>query len=118
MIHSFIDLFSNYFQQYFQIFVGNQIYRSGKLILLSSKEFYIKFIYIDKKNNKQKHCEIPIPYNTTILDNKIILDYTNETFCNNDKNLLLSLQTINNSYNHHAFYNKKIIIKFGDVDLI
>ncbi len=111
-----IDQFSNFFQQYFQIIVNDQIYRTGKLILLNHKEFYLKLIYIDKKHNKQRTVEIPLPYNFLIKNNEIILDYTNDTFCNKNEDLFLNIKKINTNYNHHPFYNKKILLKFSNID--
>lgn len=111
-----LDILSNFFQQNFQIIINNQIYKSGKLILLSHKEFYIKLIYLDKKHNKQRTFELPLPFDFELNNNILILDYTNNTFCNNNSNLLIELQKINNNYNHHAFYNKKIILKFSNLE--
>ena len=109
-----IEVLSEHFQQYFQIIVNDQVYRCGKLINISYKEIYIKLLYIDQKHNKQRNYEILNPFNYNFDKDKIILDYTLNTFCNNNEDLMLNLKKINTNFNHHIFYNKKITINFSN----
>ena len=109
-----IEVLSEHFQQYFQIIVNDQVYRCGKLINISHKEIYIKLLYIDQKHNKQRNYEILNPFNYNFDKDKIILDYTLSTFCNNNDDLMLNLKKINTNFNHHIFYNKKITINFSN----
>lgn len=113
-MYKLINILSNYFQYNFEIICDNKKYKEGKLILISDKEFYIKFNYIDKKHNKTKLFEFPLPYNI-IYDKKnncIELDYTFKTLCGENYELLLSIKKIDSSPSKHLFYDKIVKIKF------
>lgn len=61
------------------IYHNNKILREGRLILFSVKDFYLHFTL--QINNTTKHFEIPYPFETTIINNNLILlDYSLSSF--------------------------------------
>lgn len=53
------------------IYSGNKILREGRLILFSTKDFYLHFT-IDNKGTI-KHFELPYPFNVVKVDSKLFL---------------------------------------------
>ena len=111
---SLLNIFTHYFQYNFSIKINNIIVKEGKIIFVSLKDFNIKFNYIDKKRNKMKLFEFPLPFDFIFKkdENKLILDYTINTFCNKNYDLLLDIKKIDDKKNYHQFYNKLITITF------
>jgi len=72
---------NQFLQQKVYFTVNGKTIKAGKLVLFCIKDFYLVFtLHIQQT---KKIFEIPYPYAFLIRDNKIILDYTLETFCHN-----------------------------------
>ena len=110
-IDQLLQIFTNFFQSDFELLIDGNVYKSGKFINLSAKEFFIKFLFLDKKRNKQKHIEIPAPYKFELNNNILTLDYTLSTLCDNNDNILIEINKVNLT-NPSVFYNKKITFVF------
>lgn len=113
-MYNFTESLYDYFLKDFSIICNGDIVYTGKLRLISNKDFYIIFSYADTKG-KIKTLEIPYPYNVKMVDDDVFeLDYTIDTMCNIKtefnklKYILLGL----NQDNKHKFYNSKVYLNF------
>jgi len=62
--------------------------KKGRLLLFCVKDFFCTFTLLcEEKNNKKILYEIPYPFGITVLENKIIFDYTLKKFCRNNTSL-------------------------------
>lgn len=111
---NFTESLYDYFLKDFSIICNGDVVYTGKLRLVSNKDFYIIMSYADTKG-KIKTLEIPYPYNVVMVDDDIFeLDYTINTMCNTKtefnklKYIVLGL----NQDNKHKFYNNKVYLNF------
>jgi len=59
-----------------------KILKKGKLILFCIKDFFCVFTLLcEEKKNKKIVYEIPYPFDLHINNDKLIFDYTINTFC-------------------------------------
>lgn len=83
--------------------------KSGKLILFSARDFFCIFTFLDHTKNKKVVYEIPYPFGLERGENKLIFNYTLETFCEKSidfRNKVQSFQFKKVS----KFFNKKLIV--------
>lgn len=111
LFSNIIDIFSHHFQSNFEMKIDDRIIKNGKFINIQEKDCFVKLLYTDRKHDKIKSIELPVPYKITTNNNEIIFDYTLKTLCGNNENLMLNIKKIRSS-NHSIFYNKNIVLKF------
>jgi hypothetical protein len=88
--------------------LNSKILKEGKLVLFSEKDYYL-YLYLKHGNSQQKKIEIPYPFDITIKDNYLILDYTLASISKNDSELYYRLMSLNQK-NNSKFYNNKILL--------
>lgn len=77
---------NTFLQKKVRFLLDTKVLKEGKILLFCIKDFYCIFtLIIEAKNNKKMIYEIPYPYSIEVLQNKIIFDYTVETFSRGDK---------------------------------
>lgn len=117
MIKSVEQLY-NYFLRQFEIRYDNVIAYSGKLRLISMKDYLVCFSYTDNKD-KIKSLDFPFPYKFTYIGDDIFeLDYTLDTLCNckGNFNSLKATLSVLNLDNKQKFFDKKVYLKFIKTD--
>jgi hypothetical protein len=88
----------------------NKIVKKGKLILFCVKDFFCVFTLIcEEKNNKKIIYEIPYPFALNALNNKVIFDYTVNTFCEKNKQVVDIIRTLGIEKTSKLF-NKRLSI--------
>jgi len=88
----------------------NKIVKKGKLILFCVKDFFCVFTLIcEEKNNKKIIYEIPYPFALNVLNNKVIFDYTVNTFCEKNKQVADIIRTLGIEKTSKLF-NKRLSI--------
>ena len=113
-----IDQLYEYFLRNFEIYYDDVLMYSGKLRLISMKEYLICFSYSDNKD-KIKVLDFPFPYKFTYMGDDIFeLDYTLNTLCNckDDFNSLKVMLSVLNLDNKQKYFNKKVYLKFIKVN--
>lgn len=85
----FETLFDPFILHDIEIIHKDKILKSGKLKLVSVKNHVIKFYFV--QNGFLKNIELYYPFDITITDNYIILDYSIKKFA--DNNILLFAYT-------------------------
>jgi len=101
---------NNFLQKKVRFLLDTKVLKEGKLLLFCIKDFYCIFTLISEtKNNKKILYEIPYPFNLEHTKEKIVFDYTVETFCRGDKNIR---DTINRIKTKKPFklFNRKVTI--------
>jgi hypothetical protein len=83
--------------------------KAGKLILFSIRDFFCIFTLADSVKNKRIIYEIPYPFSITSEDSKMIFDYTEETFCENNKEIQRVFKTLLPKKQSKLF-NKKLVV--------
>lgn len=83
--------------------------KSGKLILFSARDFFCIFTFLDHAKNKKVVYEIPYPFSISSESNKLIFNYTLETFCEKNVDFQNKVQTFNFK-KVSKFFNKKLIV--------
>ena len=88
----------------------HKIVKKGKLILFCIKDFFCIFTLIcEEKNNKKIIYEIPYPFALSVLKNKVIFDYTVNTFCEKNKQVADIIKTLGIEKTS-KLYNKRLTI--------
>jgi hypothetical protein len=88
----------------------NKIVKKGKLILFCVKDFFCVFTLIcEDKNNKKIIYEIPYPFALNVFNNKVIFDYTVNTFCEKNKQVADIIRTLGIEKTSKLF-NKRLSI--------
>jgi len=83
----------------------HKIVKKGKLILFCIKDFFCVFTLLcEEKNNKKIIYEVPYPFMFNMQPKKAVFDYTVNTFCKTNKNVVnyikaLSLEKTSKLYN-------------------
>lgn len=109
-----IEQLYSYFLRNFEIYCNNTVVNSGKLRLISMKDYLINFSYADSKD-RIKFLDFPYPYKITYMGNNVFeFDYTLDTLCNcKDKfNQLKAILLCLNQDKKQKFFDKKVYIKF------
>lgn len=89
----------------------NKTLKKGKLILFSVKDFFCVFTLLcEEKNNKKIIVELPYPFNLNFDSNRIIFDYTVDSFCKHNSQLYNMFKKVNITKPSKMF-NKKVIVK-------
>jgi len=84
-----------------------KIFKKGKFILFTIKEFYITLYFTI--NGLQKKCEVPAPFSCSIANDQLHFDYSLDNIHHDDpyfKIKVLAIPQIKNS----KFYDCKMII--------
>lgn len=105
------DTFSALLQRDIVINLKKRVYRKGRVLLFSQKDFYLYFVLLNEKD-EQKQVELPYPFGVEV-DNEqqqIIIDYTLETFCR--KNYDIYYRALILKKNDTKFFDKKIVIQW------
>lgn len=114
-----VEQLYSYFLRNFDFCCENRTLYSGKLRLISMKDYLVCFSYADDKE-KIKSLDFPFPYKFTYLGNDIFeLDYTLDTLCNckvNQYNDLKASLSVLNQDNKQKYFNKKVYIKFKPIN--
>ena len=79
-------------QQKINFVVNGKTIKSGKLILFCIKDFYLVFTL--SINHTKKIFEIPYPYGFTLVNNRVILDYTVNKLSHNIKHIEKSAKNL------------------------
>lgn len=96
---------NRFLQHKISININNKTVKTGKLILFCIKDFYLVFTL--SIAHAKKIFEIPYPYDFTIQDKGITLDYTLKSFSLNMQNIdsyvkLLTPKKPNKYFNSYA----------------
>ena len=79
---------SEHLQKSITFSIETKILKKGKLILFCIKDFFCVFTLLcEEKKNKRIVYEIPYPFDLQVLNNKLVFDYTLNTFCKVNKEL-------------------------------
>lgn len=74
--------------------LNNKIIKKGKLQLINTKQFFIKFSL--QTSDGDKVLEIPYPFNYNVNNNLFTFEYTLSSMCKSDKSqLFYKLKTTN-----------------------
>ena len=114
-----VEQLYSYFLRNFELCCDNRVLYSGKLRLISMKDYIVYFSYADDKE-RIKSLDFPFPYKLNYIGDDIFeLDYTLDTLCNCKVNqynsLKMTLSTLNLD-NKQKYFNKKIYLKFKKVN--
>lgn len=113
-----VEQLYNYFLRNFEICCDGEIIHSGKLRLISMKDYLICFSYSDAKD-KVRTLDFPFPYKFKNIGNGVFeLDYTLNTLCNciGGFNSLKATLSVLNQDNKQKFFDKKVYLKFKKVN--
>lgn len=83
--------------------------KSGKFMLFAIRDFFCIFTLFDQTKNKKIIYEIPYPFNIEHNDNKITFDYTLNTFCKNNKDIIEASKGTGRK-KPSKFFNKKLVV--------
>jgi hypothetical protein len=90
--------------------VDDKIIKQGRLQLFCIKGFFCNFTILGfDKPNKKTVYEIPYPFDIEVKENRLILDYTVDSFCASStaiRELVCKIKTPKTS----KFFNKKIVV--------
>jgi len=90
--------------------IESKVVKKGKLILFCIKDFFCVFtLMCEEKNNKKIVYEIPYPFMFNAVPNKAVFDYTINTFCKTNKNILNYIKALNLEKTS-KLYNKRLTI--------
>lgn len=84
--------------------------KSGKLILFSVRDFFCIFTFLDTEKQKKITYEVPYPFSIKREANRLIFDYTIETFSNKHPDFLSRADSIQHNKKPAKLYNKKLYI--------
>lgn len=91
---------------------GKQI-KQGKLQLFCIKDFFCVFTLITNESGTKKIIyEVPYPFNIEIKNQKLIFDYTLDSFCLSNLQIKDQLSKIKTSKTS-KFFNKKVIVSYA-----
>ena len=113
-----VEQLYNYFLRSFEITCNNVVVYSGKLRLISMKDYLVCFSYADNKD-RVKMLDFPYPYKFTYIGDDVFeMDYTLDTLCNSKGkfNSLKTTLSVLNLDNKQKFFDKKVYIKFLKTD--
>lgn len=104
------DTLTNLLQQKITLEIDGKVIKTGKLILFTSKYFFISLTIETLKKSKEK-VEIPIPFNIEVHeeDKLIYFDYRLNTLTKTNTPAKEILEKMSVSKN--KFYNKILIIE-------
>ena len=99
-------------QRDIKLIINNKVLREGKLILFNLKDYYIECTFI-MKTGQQKVYEIPVPFDITIKDDKILFDYSidHATKNNLDNTVTIKMLALQ-SGKKSKFYDNVLTIEF------
>ena len=101
-------------QRNIKFVVNEKVLKRGKLLMYRVKDFYIKFVIINNKN-EQKYYEIPYPFAIhNVENNDVVFDYTFDTLADTNKMLGYRLRVISRK-KKNKLYDAKMLIT-NDVD--
>lgn len=101
---------SDHLQKTIIFSIESKILKKGKLILFCIKDFFCVFTLVcEEKKNKRIVYEIPYPFDLQINDNKLVFDYTINTFCKINKQLQTSINALSLKKPAKIF-NKKVTL--------
>jgi len=86
MIDTLEKALNKYLQQKITLSIHGKVFKNGKLVLFSIKDFYLNFTF--SIQNVKKIYEIPYPFYFSSKEGKIILDYTLSKFHHNIKEII------------------------------
>jgi len=99
---------TDHLQKTVQFSTETKMLKKGKLILFCIKDFFCVFTLLcEEKKNKKIIYEIPYPYNFSIQDNKLVFDYTINTFCRVNRQLAKHINSLQLKKTAKLF-NKKV----------
>jgi hypothetical protein len=104
------DTLTNLLQQRIALEIDGKVIKTGKLILFTSKYFFISLTIETLKKSKEK-VEIPIPYSIEVHneDKLIYFDYRLSTLTKTSASAKKIIEKMSSSKN--KFYNKILIIE-------
>lgn len=83
--------------------------KSGKLILFSARDFFCIFTFLDHTKNKKVIYEIPYPFDIEHEKDKLIFNYTLDTFCEKSIDFHNKVQSFQFK-KVSKFFNKKLVV--------
>jgi hypothetical protein len=104
MITEYIEkTFGSFLQSKISFDINGKSIKKGKLILIAIKDFHVFFILqTDSGDNKQFIIPMPFGISKNTADT-ITLDYTHNTLCRGNKDILLKLRTVSKKKNTRFF---------------
>lgn len=97
----------NFLQKSIKFKIDNKIVKTGKLILFSQNHYNL--IFTLKNKNKNVTYKIPIPFDFSLVNDKLILNYKISTFTKNNKTIENILSRIKKK-TYSKLYNKNLEI--------
>ena len=90
--------------------VDNKTLKSGKLILFSVKDFFCIFtLTTPDRGNKRYIYEVPYPFTTNTTVSSLEFDYTIDSFCLHNDNIISATKSI--AVNRASkLFNKKMVV--------
>lgn len=73
--------------------IDNKVVKNGKIKILNTKHFFIKFKL--QVGNDIKEYELPYPYKIVKIDNGVLFDYCLSAFIPNTEEVYWKLKTFN-----------------------
>jgi hypothetical protein len=104
------DVLTNTLQKNISLEVDGKVFKTGKLILFSTKYYFICLTLNTSKKQREK-VEIPIPFNVEVhsKDNLIYFDYRIKTLTHTNENAKQIIDKLEATKN--KFYNKILTIE-------
>ena len=103
--------FTDILQKNVTISCNNKIFRQGKVLLVSQKDFYITLTL--KIKGLTKKYDIPYPFKVIKTKNLITFDYTIDTLCRDNLNKIDLVDQIVKRFNPIKFFNNNILIELS-----
>jgi hypothetical protein len=105
------QIINNLLQRNVTFSINNKIVKTGKLILISIKEYYIIFTML--VGSAQKKYELPLPFHIEFgktFDGRqyLIFDYQIESIAQSNQDILIKMQTLNVKFN--KLHNNQVTI--------
>lgn len=96
---------NTFLQQKISFSINGKTIKSGKLLLFCVKDFYLVFTL--NVNQSKKIFEVPYPYGFSFENNRLIFNYTVNTFCHDMNEIkhhakLLAPKKPNKYFNSYA----------------
>lgn len=108
-IETYNEVLQNLLQSKILIRSNNKTIKSGRLKLFNIKQYFIK-LYIEQESREIKVLELPYPYKIIASDAKCTFNYMLTSLCNNQRDTMREINSIEVKTPHKFFNNVVEII--------
>lgn len=105
----FINTLEDYLLKQVTFCLEEKTVRRGKLLLLNSDGYYIRFT-IQTNKNMNKIYEVPLPYNIIKSNNSVKFSYTIDSLCKGNEPKMDFMNSVTPVTGVHKLHNKCLTI--------